>query len=138
MDCLDKAPAKFDECLDMQKDTAATTTTSTTTTSAAPAPPSQPPEFELLGSASSAATVDALILDTEDTEMKIVAVKHELEKDLRAADLKWSLFVAACHTYRFDTCLRPFPPMYIRSEAKDIDALVSMLCARSLTSSVRT
>lgn len=60
----------------------------------------------------------------DDVEKKIVLLKHLLEKDPKAADLKWSLFISACNTYRYDTCLRPFPPMYIKNECKDIEALV--------------
>ncbi|XP_076249321.1 protein mono-ADP-ribosyltransferase PARP16-like [Calliopsis andreniformis] len=59
----------------------------------------------------------------EDIEKKVLALKHLLEKDLKAADLKWSLFIAACYTYRYDTCLKPFPPMYVKNECKDIEAL---------------
>ncbi|XP_015175960.1 PREDICTED: mono [ADP-ribose] polymerase PARP16 [Polistes dominula] len=59
----------------------------------------------------------------DDADKKIVLLKHLLEKDPKAADLKWSLFVAACNTYRCDTCLRPFPPMYVKNECKDIEAL---------------
>ncbi|XP_078040203.1 protein mono-ADP-ribosyltransferase PARP16-like isoform X2 [Augochlora pura] len=54
---------------------------------------------------------------------KVSALKFLLENDLKGADLKWSLFVAACNTYRYDTCLKPFPPMYIKNKCKDIDAL---------------
>ena len=64
-------------------------------------------------------------LNEDVGEQKVSALRCTLEKDLVAADLKWSLFVAACNTYRYDTCLRPFPPMYIKNENKDIDALVS-------------
>lgn len=60
----------------------------------------------------------------EDIEKKILSLKHLLEKDPKSADLKWSLFIAACNTYRCDSCLKPFPPMYIKKECKDIDALV--------------
>lgn len=63
----------------------------------------------------------------EDVGKKILSLKHLLEKDLKAADLKWSLFVAACNTYRYDSCLKPFPPMYIKNEYKDIEALVEFL-----------
>ncbi|XP_076644301.1 protein mono-ADP-ribosyltransferase PARP16-like [Halictus rubicundus] len=59
----------------------------------------------------------------EDITKKVSSLKFMLEKDFTAADLKWSLFVAACNTYRYDTCLKPFPPMYIKNECKDIDAL---------------
>lgn len=60
----------------------------------------------------------------DDVGKKIQALKHILEKDPKAADLKWSLFIAACNTYRCDTCLKPFPPMYINNEYKDVEALV--------------
>jgi len=63
----------------------------------------------------------------EAVEKKISSLKHLLEKDPRAADLKWSLFVAASNTYRYDSCLKPFPPMYIKNECKDIEALVLSL-----------
>ncbi|XP_031782737.1 protein mono-ADP-ribosyltransferase PARP16 [Nasonia vitripennis] len=102
MACLEKTPTKFDECLDIKENASA---------------PNQS-EFEVLRSA----TVDALI-NKENTERKILALRHILEKDLKAADLKWSLFVAAVYTYRHDTCLRPFPPMYIKNETKDIESL---------------
>lgn len=67
--------------------------------------------------------VDRNITD-ENIERKISLLRHLLEKDLKAADFKWSLFVAASNTYRYDTCLKPFPPMYIKNECKDIEALV--------------
>ncbi|KAG7196686.1 hypothetical protein KM043_016018 [Ampulex compressa] len=66
--------------------------------------------------------VDSTV-NQEDIGRKVSAVKKLLEKDLRAADLKWSLFIAASNTYRYDTCLRPFPPMYIKNECKDIETL---------------
>lgn len=66
--------------------------------------------------------VDRSVTD-ENLEMKILSLKHLLEKDPKAADLKWSLFVAASNTYRYDSCLKPFPPMYIKNECKDIEAL---------------
>ncbi|XP_011640935.1 mono [ADP-ribose] polymerase PARP16 [Pogonomyrmex barbatus] len=66
--------------------------------------------------------IDRGITD-EDVEKKISSLKHLLEKDPKAADLKWSLFVAASNTYRYDSCLKPFPPMYIKNECKDIEAL---------------
>ncbi|XP_066584980.1 protein mono-ADP-ribosyltransferase PARP16 isoform X2 [Prorops nasuta] len=62
-------------------------------------------------------------ISPRDIEIKISSLKYLLGKDLKAADLRWSLFVAACNTYRYDSCLRPFPPMYKTDECKDIDAL---------------
>lgn len=70
--------------------------------------------------------IDRDIVD-EDVERKISSLKHFLEKDPKAADLKWSFFVAASNTYRYDSCLKPFPPMYIKNECKDIEALVLSL-----------
>lgn len=70
--------------------------------------------------------IEKTILE-ENVEKKILSLKHLLEKDPKSADLKWSLFIAASHTYRYDTCLKPFPPMYIRKECKDIDALVNII-----------
>ncbi|XP_033329435.2 protein mono-ADP-ribosyltransferase PARP16 [Megalopta genalis] len=67
--------------------------------------------------------VDPTTASQEEIHKKISSVKCVLEKDLKAADFKWSLFVAACNTYRYDTCLKPFPPMYIKNECKDIEAL---------------
>ncbi|KAJ9586546.1 hypothetical protein L9F63_028412, partial [Diploptera punctata] len=45
------------------------------------------------------------------------------KNDLQAADVKWSLFVAACQSYRYDSCLKPFPPQFILNGVKDIDSL---------------
>ncbi|XP_012254239.1 protein mono-ADP-ribosyltransferase PARP16 [Athalia rosae] len=59
----------------------------------------------------------------ETPERKVAALKTLLETDLVGADVKWSLFVAASHSYRYDSCIKPFPPMYIKNECKDIDAL---------------
>ncbi|XP_058806367.1 protein mono-ADP-ribosyltransferase PARP16 isoform X2 [Phymastichus coffea] len=100
MACIDE---KFDDCLDIKDDASV----------------AKQPEFEALYTAS---PVESLI-SKEDVEKKVLALKYVLEKDLKAADLKWSLFVAACHTYRTDTCLRPFPPMYMKNDTKDIDSL---------------
>ncbi|XP_030045638.1 protein mono-ADP-ribosyltransferase PARP16 isoform X2 [Microcaecilia unicolor] len=43
--------------------------------------------------------------------------------DLLALDLKWSLFVSALQSYKRDSMLRPFPPLYAQGEHKDFDAL---------------
>lgn len=47
-----------------------------------------------------------------------------LEKDFKAADIKWSLFVAAAFSFRYESCLRPFPPAFLKSGVKDMDELV--------------
>lgn len=56
---------------------------------------------------------------------KIKSLLNCFDKDLISADLKWSLFVAACQSYKYDSCLRPFPPMFYKDGSKDINQLVS-------------
>ncbi|XP_011494163.1 PREDICTED: mono [ADP-ribose] polymerase PARP16 [Ceratosolen solmsi marchali] len=99
---LNKSLTGLDECFNIRENTNST----------------KQSEYRLLPSAS----VDQAI-GKEESEMKVLYLRHLLEKDLKAADFKWSLFIAACHTYRLDTCLKPFPPMYIKNEIKDIDGL---------------
>lgn len=65
--------------------------------------------------------------ELNDSDNKVVSLKNLINQDPQAADFKWSLFVAACHTYRHNTCLKPFPPMYIKNECKDIEGLVNYL-----------
>lgn len=47
-----------------------------------------------------------------------------IRSDMTAADLRWSLFVAAAQNYKFDSVLRPFPPQFQRDDVKDIERLV--------------
>jgi hypothetical protein len=73
--------------------------------------------------------VDGINVTTEPAranieDKKIAALRNILEKDPQAADVKWSLFVAACQSYRYDSCLKPFPPQFINNGIKDIDSLV--------------
>uniref|UniRef100_A0A7R8VEM6 Poly [ADP-ribose] polymerase n=1 Tax=Timema douglasi TaxID=61478 RepID=A0A7R8VEM6_TIMDO len=58
-----------------------------------------------------------------DADSKLSALRTFIEKDRLAADIKWSLFVSACHSYRYDSCLKPFPPQFLVNNVKDIDAL---------------
>ena len=44
----------------------------------------------------------------------------------QAVELRWSLFVAALHSYRFDSVLRPFPPLFVKDNGeKDFKSLVN-------------
>lgn len=61
----------------------------------------------------------------KDENNQAFSILKLLQKDLMAADLKWSLFIAASQSYKFDSCLRPFPPMYLRNDIKDINSVVS-------------
>ncbi|XP_047528737.1 protein mono-ADP-ribosyltransferase PARP16 isoform X1 [Vanessa atalanta] len=64
-------------------------------------------------------------LDT--LEKKAVHLRLVLEKDFKAADVKWSLFVAAAFSFRYESCLRPFPPVFIKNGIKDMDELLSVI-----------
>ncbi|CAH2102565.1 unnamed protein product [Euphydryas editha] len=64
-------------------------------------------------------------LDT--LEKKAVHLRLVLEKDFKAADIKWSLFVAAAFSFRYENCLRPFPPVFIKNGIKDMDELLSVI-----------
>lgn len=55
-----------------------------------------------------------------DTE----TLRKRLSDHFLATDLRWSLFVAALYSYRFDTVLKPFPPEYIKNGEKDMKNLV--------------
>lgn len=64
-------------------------------------------------------------LEVENTNDLVEKVKSRLSCDLLACDVQVSLFVATCQSYRQDTALRPFPPMYLtESGDRDIPALV--------------
>lgn len=49
-----------------------------------------------------------------------------LEKDFKAADIKWSMFVSAAFSFRYESCLRPFPPAFMKNGIKDMDQLVNL------------
>lgn len=61
---------------------------------------------------------------SNDSSQQLRSVMAAVARDLTAADLKWSLFVAACQSYKQDSCLRPFPPMFLKDGSKDFIALV--------------
>lgn len=57
---------------------------------------------------------------------KINRLKDIIAEDLSGQDLKWSLFIAASRTFKYDSCLKPFPPQYVTDFGeKDINRLVS-------------
>uniref|UniRef100_W8BMA0 Mono (ADP-ribose) polymerase PARP16 n=1 Tax=Ceratitis capitata TaxID=7213 RepID=W8BMA0_CERCA len=63
-----------------------------------------------------------------DIQEKINALRFLLESDLIACDAKWTLFVAAALSYRYDTQLKPFPPRFVSPDGSlDIDALISVI-----------
>uniref|UniRef100_V5HDU1 Poly [ADP-ribose] polymerase n=1 Tax=Ixodes ricinus TaxID=34613 RepID=V5HDU1_IXORI len=71
-----------------------------------------------------AAVADAALPSPQNSDA-LGDVLKILAEDLPAADLQWSLFVAALRSYRYDTVLRPFPADFVdRScDTKHIDEL---------------
>ncbi|CAD0194782.1 unnamed protein product [Chrysodeixis includens] len=63
----------------------------------------------------------------DSLEKKAVHLRLVLEKDFKAADIKWSLFVAAAFSFRYESCLRPFPPAFLKNGVKDMDELLSVI-----------
>ncbi|VVC87497.1 unnamed protein product [Leptidea sinapis] len=63
----------------------------------------------------------------DSLEKKAVHLRLILERDFKAADIKWSLFVAAAFSFRYESCLRPFPPAFLKNGVKDMDTLLDNL-----------
>ena len=58
-------------------------------------------------------------------EARLAHIKARLEEDLPSLDLQWSLMVAALSSYRHDTVLKPFPPMFAEgTDFKDYAGMV--------------
>ncbi|KXJ79711.1 hypothetical protein RP20_CCG028423 [Aedes albopictus] len=55
------------------------------------------------------------------------ALGKELERDSLAADLRLSLFISAARSFKYDSCLQPFPPDFIKNKEKKIDELNGVL-----------
>ena len=62
----------------------------------------------------------------EETQNRLLQVHGQLTDDVLAADLQWSFVVSAESSYRHDTVLMPFPPMFTKetSESHDNKKLV--------------
>ena len=58
-------------------------------------------------------------------KIKILAIRQLLYRDPKALDIKWSLFITALQSYKYDSLLKPFPPEFIINGTKDITYLVS-------------
>ncbi|XP_047985384.1 protein mono-ADP-ribosyltransferase PARP16 [Leguminivora glycinivorella] len=58
---------------------------------------------------------------------KALQLRCYLEKDFKACDIKWSLFVAAAFSFRYESCLKPFPPAFLKNGVKDMDELLSVV-----------
>lgn len=51
---------------------------------------------------------------------KVKKLIEILENDLIASDFKWTLFVAAANSYKYDSLLKPFPSTFINNKTLDI------------------
>lgn len=54
---------------------------------------------------------------------KMLTLTAALDVDLNACDMKWTFFVAAAHSYRYDSQLKPFPTNPANGKPYEIDAL---------------
>lgn len=59
---------------------------------------------------------------------KCSALRNAIDRDHTAADLRISLVVAAAKSFKYDSCLLPFPADYIVNKEKKIDELVRRAC----------
>ncbi|XP_053665853.1 protein mono-ADP-ribosyltransferase PARP16-like [Anopheles marshallii] len=66
-------------------------------------------------------------LPTLSIEAKRLLVLKTLLRDPAAADLRLSLFVSAARSFRYDSCLQPFPPDFIINNEKSIELLCQVL-----------
>uniref|UniRef100_A0A8D9A1V6 Poly [ADP-ribose] polymerase n=2 Tax=Cacopsylla melanoneura TaxID=428564 RepID=A0A8D9A1V6_9HEMI len=73
---------------------------------------------------------------TSTINTKIIELKQSLAKSKLGCDIKWSIFVSACHSYRVSSCLHPFPTMFIKDGLKDISAVLDCIDQMPLLSSV--
>jgi len=65
--------------------------------------------------------------DVEDLTEICGKLCDMLLTDQLACDVQLSLFVAACSSYRQDSTLRPFPPMYIEEGERDVESLLAAM-----------
>lgn len=67
--------------------------------------------------------------------MKIKALYDRIVADIDACDIKWTLFVSAAQSYRFDSRLSPYPPKFapvpsggvVANDKFDIDRIVRLI-----------
>ncbi|XP_041772703.1 protein mono-ADP-ribosyltransferase PARP16-like [Anopheles merus] len=60
-------------------------------------------------------------------EAKRLLVLKTIIHDPAATDLRLSLFISAAKSFRYDSCLQPFPPDFITNNEKSIDQLCRVL-----------
>lgn len=65
-----------------------------------------------------------------NTKDKIVSLIKTLENDISACDFKWTLFVTAANSYKYDSLLKPFPNAYV------IDKILNITHLREIIASI--
>lgn len=68
-------------------------------------------------------TLSTTSSQTLDLSAKVTLLIKALEDDLNACDFKWTLFVAAAHSYRHESVLKPIPVAYIVNKTYDLERL---------------
>lgn len=76
--------------------------------------------------------------ETEESLLSLQeAIISKLRQDSLGAEFLVNIFWSAMNSFRHDSILRPFPPMFVEENSeeegegkKDIEALVCRLCAR--------
>lgn len=67
-------------------------------------------------------------MGTDQKTVVTEVLKKRLSEDFLATDLRWSFFVAALYSYRFETVLKPFPPQFLNENGeKDMKKLERMV-----------
>jgi hypothetical protein len=51
-------------------------------------------------------------------------VEDLIGENVVGAEMKWALFAAAVRSYKADTLVKPFPPMFVNNGDKDFERLV--------------
>lgn len=64
------------------------------------------------------------VQQSSSVDNKRSSLQEFIDRDPLAADVRISLFVSAARSFKYDSCLQPFPPDYIANKEKNIDELV--------------
>lgn len=60
---------------------------------------------------------------------KIVSLIKKIENDINACDFKWTLFVTAANSYKYDSLLKPFPTAYVANKLLNITQLREVIAS---------
>lgn len=66
---------------------------------------------------------------TINSSAKIVSLITRIENDINACDFKWTLFVTAANSYKYDSLLKPFPNAYVANKLLNINHLREVIAS---------